>query len=249
MKLSLIGFGKMGRTIKNLAEKYNHKVISIVDPYSKEATHREISNESIQDSDVCIEFSTPESVISNIEAIARLKKDLVVGTTGWHNELNRVKELVEQMGIKLIYASNFAIGVNLFFMIVRYCARLVNQLNSYDVSIFEVHHSQKKDIPSGTAITLGDIIRDEMKQKDEIVTNLTGKIDPNQIHITGIRCGNIFGEHSVILDSNVDTILLSHRAKNREIFAEGVFFALDRLNKVKGMISFQDLLRDTLLKV
>lgn len=248
MKLSLIGFGKMGKTIKNLAEKHNHRIVSIIDPYSEEATHRDISIESIQDADVCIEFSTPEAVISNIETIAGLKKDLIVGTTGWYDELSKVKELVKQTGIRLIYASNFAIGVNVFFMVVRYCSSLINQFKSYDASIFEMHHNQKKDIPSGTALTLGRIIMDEMKQKNEIVTNLTGKIGPNQIHIAGIRCGNIFGEHSVIFDSGVDTISLSHRAKNREIFAEGVFFAIEKLNSVKGMISFHDLLKETLLK-
>jgi len=248
MNIAIIGFGKMGRTIKSIAPKFNHNVVATIDPISNEADFNEINEKTVSNADICIEFTTPSVVLDNIQKLTKLKKNIIVGTTGWYDKIDEVKKMVEESGIKMIYAPNFAIGVNIFFFVTRYLARIMNNFPSYDASIVEFHHNQKKDIPSGTAIKMGEIIINELDRKKAINSNLTSKISENGLHIAGVRCGHIFGEHSVIFDSPYDTIILNHRAKSREIFAGGVFFAIEKMDKIEGMVSFYDLIKKEIIK-
>lgn len=191
MKLALIGYGKMGRAIEKAALARGHSISAIISPSSQ---WNKISDKSLAEADLCIDFSHPDCILDNIQQTALLGKNLIVGTTGWYSELDQVKQIVDKQEIGLLYAPNFSIGVQLFLKIVSAAASMLNRLEGsgseqYDIAITEAHHNQKVDSPSGTAKALANLIAEEMHR------------DAQGLPISSIRCGAIPGTHTVLIDS------------------------------------------------
>ncbi len=244
MNIAIIGYGKMGREIERIAIDKGINVKSIIDPNESGATHREINVESMKNADVCIDFSAPDAVIENIRKISIFKKNIVVGTTAWYDNLGEVKTIVKKSGIGFIYASNFSIGVNVFFRILEDASRIINKIDDYDIYGYELHHSKKLDSPSGTAKTIGEILMKNIKRKNKLVFDrIDGKIKPNELHIASVRAGSFPGTHAVGFDSAADTIELKHTARSREGFALGAIMAAQWINRKKGFYEINDMMK------
>ena len=232
MRIALLGFGKMGQEIGAVAGEQGDtiaKVFEIDNP---------VKPDQLADVDICIDFSIPESVLPNIRAAAEARRDIVVGTTGWDKHLPEVRNLVKESG--LLYSANFSLGMNIFFRIVARAAELMNNAD-YDPFIHEVHHAQKADSPSGTALRLADILLDRIDRKKGILTHPPdGKIAPDMLHVTSTRVGLVAGTHTVGFDSGADLIELRHNAKNRRGFALGALAAARWLRGRKGIYTMDD---------
>lgn len=240
LKIGLLGFGRMGKEVAFQAGKKGHQVNATFD--SKKPLSASSSSESI---DVLIDFSIPAAVLDNIKLAAETKKPIVIGTTGWNNNLTEVKRIVESNQMGLIYASNFSLGMNLFLKLVQNAASLFNKLEHYDPFVHEIHHNQKIDSPGGTALTLGEILLANIQRKSEILIQKSeGKILPNQLHISSTRVGCVPGTHRVGFDSNADTIELIHTARNRTGFALGAIYAAEWIIGKQGLFTLDDVLVD-----
>ena len=233
MNIAIIGYGKMGHEIEKAAIAKGMTVASIIDPQNKGAGFREINEESMRNADVCIDFTAPNAVIENIRKISKFKKNIVVGTTGWHDKIDEIRKVVKHNNIGFIYASNFSIGVNIFFRIVENAARMMNKANDYDVFGYELHHSKKLDSPSGTAKTIEKILVDNIRRL-------------KQVNFASVRAGSIPGTHVVGFDSSADTIELTHIARNREGFALGAVMAAEWIQNRKGFYSIDDMMKTIL---
>ena len=245
MNIALSGYGRMGRLIEKLSIERGHTVTAVIDPLSPSAGYKELSEDSLSDADVVIEFSIPSAAVGNIRKIAEAGKNIVVGTTGWYSEMDTVRDITESSGIGLIWSGNFSTGVNLFFKIVRYSSSLFNLFAEYDPFIHEYHHNQKADSPSGTASMLGTIVLEEIDRKKRIVTkSLKRKIEPEELHVSSTRGGSIPGTHILSFDSPVDTIELKHTARGREGFASGAVAAAQWIKNKKGFFSIDDMMKD-----
>ncbi len=225
MKLLVLGKGKMGTLILQLAEERGHGV----------RCHDEFDNvngsmltpERLRDIDVVIDFTVPDAVLANVEAVARAGKNIVVGTTGWYQHLPRIQQMVAEAKIGFLYGANFSIGVNLFFEIARTAAEALKQ--GFTGRITETHHIHKKDAPSGTAVKLAQVVEEASGVK---------------VEIDSIREGEVFGIHELALASEADTIRLVHDAKSRLGFAQGAVRAAEWLNGKHGFFDFKDLFRE-----
>lgn len=241
MKVAIVGYGKMGKQLEKVLYEKNIEVGSIIDKYIKEAQYNEINSKSLSDIDVAIDFTTPDVVLDNINSYIENNVSVVMGTTGWYNELKNVKN---QVGDKIgfIWSGNFSIGVNIFFRIIRNSAKIFNNFKEYDPMAYEIHHNQKKDSPSGTAQMIGNILVDELSHKNVIIEEkLDRKISKNEIHFASIRGGTVPGTHVVMFDSDADTIELKHTARNREGLARGAVLAAEWIKEKKGFYSIDDL--------
>jgi 4-hydroxy-tetrahydrodipicolinate reductase len=242
MNLALIGHGKMGQEVERVAQEKGLKIVRIFE-VDENQDGGALTKESLKSVDVCIEFSSPEAVLSNIEAVAECGKNIVVGTTGWYDRLDYVRKLVKEKKIGLLYAPNFSLGVNIFNQLVMDAAHLLEKYTQYDVAINEIHHRGKADSPSGTALTLGSTILQVLKRKSELVTETEhGTIKPHQIHVTSTRMGTVTGKHTVLFDSEADSIELVHTAKSRSGFAQGAIVAAEWLKGKKGFYTMRDVL-------
>ena len=231
MNIAIIGYGKMGHIIEKIALARGINVKAKIDPFAKDATHKEISKESLNGIDACIEFTTPDTAIENIKKIAALKKNIVVGTTGWYDKIEEAKRAVKENNIGLIYSPNFSIGVNIFFRLIKDISGMMSNFGDYKVSITEAHHIHKKDAPSGTAKKIAEIIKENIKK----ISN---------INIKSIREGEIPGTHTVNFESNADIIKLEHEAKNREGFALGAVMAAEWIKGKKGFFTIEDMMKE-----
>ena len=231
MKIALLGYGKMGKIIEKLALKKGHTIVSRINQYS--------SKEEILKADIAIEFSTPQAAVSNIKFCLENDIPIVSGTTGWLAHYDKMIKLCENRNGSFIYASNFSIGVNLFFSINEYVSNLMEPWKDYQVSIEEVHHNQKLDTPSGTAVTLAEeIIRNSDKKNWEL-----NGTEAENINITAKRINDIKGTHIINYDSNIDTILIKHEAHSRDGFALGAILAAEWLVDKKGIFTMKDVLQ------
>ena len=221
----------MGKEIEKIARAKGIAITSIIDPNGKNANFSEINEKSMKNVDVCIDFTRPDSVIDNLRKISKFKKNVVIGTTGWNDEIDKAKKIVKQNNIGLIYASNFSIGVNIFFRIIRNAARMMNEVNDYDAFGYELHHSKKLDSPSGTAKTIERILAENIKRIKEV-------------KFTSVRAGAIPGTHVVGFDSSADTIELKHTARNREGFALGAVMAAEWIQNKKGFFDINDMMNE-----
>ncbi|MCS6961124.1 MAG: 4-hydroxy-tetrahydrodipicolinate reductase [Deltaproteobacteria bacterium] len=219
MKSVLVGVGKMGVEIKRLLAKRGHSIIA---EFSKKTISDFPPN---VDFDIIFDFTTAEAFLENFKLYAFVGKPVVVGTTGWLSHLNEVIELFSQKGVSLMHGSNFSLGVNLFFKVLEKTGQLISQTRFYDTAIIEIHHNQKKDAPSGTAIKLSDIL-------------LKMGLHPT---ISSSRVGHIFGDHIVLFDSMTDSIELKHHAKNREGFALGAVMAGEYLLNNPGIFEYSEI--------
>lgn len=236
MKIALIGYGKMGKEIEQIALTRNHQIVLIID---KDNQH-DLNAEKLQQADVAIEFSTPHTAFQNIKICLEAGVPIVVGTTGWLDKLEEAKELAVKNGTALFYASNYSVGVNLFFRLNKVMAKYINTVKGYTSSIQEIHHTQKLDAPSGTAITLAQIVSDSIDELNGW-TLLPERTD-NKIPIESVREGTIPGTHVITFDSEQDEIILTHRIKNRKGLALGAAVAAEYLKGKKGFHSMDDLL-------
>jgi 4-hydroxy-tetrahydrodipicolinate reductase len=219
MKIALIGYGKMGKMVEQAAERRQIEVACIINTGG-------VRRGELADADVCIEFSQPDAALANIRLAASAHKPIVVGTTGWYEHLDEVRQLVQASDIGFIYGSNFSVGVNLMFKITEYAASLFKNFASYDPFIEEAHHKFKQDAPSGTAISL--------KQRVESEYN-------RQAPTASTRAGYIPGTHTVGFDSEVDTLTITHTARSRAGFAEGAIVAAQWISNRKGFYEFADI--------
>ncbi len=245
MRIGIAGFGRMGKLIHRKALDKGHEVPVIIDPDSEDPAVTSGQNASISTPvDVIIDFTHPDAVIKNIERYGELKIPAVIGTTGWYDLMGHVAEVVEKSGIGLIWSGNFSLGVNLFFRIVENAADMINRFEQYDAAIHEYHHRYKADSPSGTAEMLGEILLRKLEGKDVIINNLAGsKVESKELHISSTRAGSIPGIHQVIFDSDIDTITLEHRARNREGFAEGALLAAEWICGRQGLYNINDMMQ------
>jgi len=247
MNIALIGYGKLGGVVKSLADSKGISIAAIIDPAVEGATAKEITEKSLTGADVCIDFTLPEAVMGNVEKVAALGKNLVVGTTGWYDDLEKVRKIVEDSGIGFLYASNFSLGMNIFFRMVKNSAAYFNKFEDYDAFGYELHHNRKKDSPSGTARSLGEIMLKEIKGKNKVVYDkLDRKIGKDELHFASVRAGDIPGTHVVGFDSSADSVELKHTARNREGFGLGALKAADWINGKKGFYSIDDMMNEIL---
>jgi 4-hydroxy-tetrahydrodipicolinate reductase len=233
MKIALFGYGQMGREIEAAAREQGETVAEIFDEF------RLPQADALSDVDMCIDFSTPDAAVGNIRMAIQAKKDIVVGTTGWHKHLPEFQDGIKAIG--LLYSTNFSLGMNLFFRMVKRAAELMNRAGDYDPFIHEIHHRQKLDSPSGTALTLARILVDGIDRKTDILTRPPdGKIKPEMLHVSSTRAGAVAGTHTVAFDSDADLIELKHVAKTRRGFALGALAAARWLRGRKGIYTMDD---------
>ncbi len=238
MKISLIGYGKMGRTIEKIALNRRHEIHSVIDLNNVE----DIKRLSPENTDAVIEFTQPECAFENLKKCMQQQLAVVCGTTGWTDRKDEIENFCHNYGAAFIYASNFSLGVNILFAINRYLARIMDGQLQYDIAIEEIHHTQKKDAPSGTAITLADHILENLGRKStwKLIPKL---IQTKDIPITAIREEGVTGTHTITYDSDIDRIQLKHTAHSREGFALGAVVAAEwLLHRKKGIYTMQDVL-------
>jgi len=228
MKIALIGYGKMGKMIEQAALSQGHTIVAIIDP---KCPIKHLTEESVKNADVCLDFTRPDQAIPNLTLLAKWKKNVVMGTTGWTDHLNEAKTIVNESNIGFIYSPNFSLGVAIFLKLIDNAAKLIAPFAEYDVSGYEIHHNQKLDRPSGTAQTISDVLHQNLPHK-------------KTIELSSIRVGSTPGTHSVILDSPFDTITLTHTARNREGFATGAIRAGEWLKNKKGFYTLNDMIKD-----
>jgi 4-hydroxy-tetrahydrodipicolinate reductase len=243
MKIALSGYGKMGMMVEYAATARGHQIVAKIDPFAASATYKKVCKEALDGADAMIEFSNPEAAVGNIEAALANKTPVVVGTTGWYQNLKRVEKAVAESGVALVYGTNYSVGVQLFYKIVAEAARLMNEFPEYDVGGFEIHHNRKLDAPSGTAKTMAGIIMENLKRKTSLVTDLESRKPlPEEMQVGSLRVGFVPGTHTVVFDSEADTIELTHRARNREGLALGAVRAAEWLTREqrRGVFTVED---------
>jgi 4-hydroxy-tetrahydrodipicolinate reductase len=231
MKIALLGYGKMGKVIEKIALERGHEIV-----LKKSST---AGFEGLEKADVAIDFSVPESAVCNIMQCFDTNVPVVCGTTGWLSDYDKMILLCKEKNGAFIYSSNFSLGVNIFFELNAYLAKIMSNLKQYKVSIEEIHHTQKLDAPSGTAISLANGI---IKNSDYENWTLENKNLEKQIHIEAKRIENVPGTHSVFYDSSIDQIEIKHTAHNREGFALGSIIAAEWLVNKKGIFTMKDVL-------
>ena len=227
LNLAILGYGKMGRTIAQLAPQRGCDVRLIMDVDVNPAGGG-ITPENFKGIDVCIEFTEPKAVLENIRRVAAAGCNLVVGTTGWLDRLDEVGKIVDASGIGLVYAANFSIGVNLFYQVARAAAEAFTRFPIYSPYITEAHHQFKKDAPSGTAIEIKRLVQPAFGDRE--------------VPVCSTRAGYIPGVHELGFDSEADTVIVRHTARSRQGFAEGALYAARWVVAKKGLFSFAEVL-------
>lgn len=236
MKIALLGYGKMGHAIEEIALQRGHEVVLRITDQNLD----ELTKENIGKADVAIEFTNPHSAVENILFCLDNNVAIVCGTTGWLNELQKVEEKCRKKNGAFLYASNFSVGVNIFFELNKKLAMLINPHLDYNISIEEIHHTQKKDAPSGTAITLAEQIIQLSDKKNKWINNDSD--NKNELSIISKRIDEVPGTHSVKYSSTIDDIEIIHTAHNRKGFAAGAVLAAEYINGKKGIFSMKDVL-------
>ena len=235
MNIALIGYGKMGKEIEKIALKRGHTVVLKVDVNNKDT----VTKEDLKKADVAIEFTTPHTVLANINKCFDADLPIVVGTTGWYDEFEKIKEAATKGNKTLFYATNFSLGVNLFFKVNKYLAELMNKYPDYEVSMEEIHHIHKLDKPSGTAITLAEQVIEKIDRKSK--WSITDK-NADTLFIEDKREGEVPGTHIIKYKSAIDDIEIMHKAHNRQGFALGSVVAAEFVKGKKGIFTMSDLM-------
>jgi len=238
MNIALIGYGKMGKEIEKIALERGHTISLVIDIAN--ASDLNVANLAGNNIDVAIEFTTPATAYGNYLLCFEAGVPVVSGTTGWLEKFGSIQDLCDTQNKGFFYASNFSLGVNIFFALNKRLAELMNPYNEYDVAIEEIHHTQKLDAPSGTAITLAQDIVAAIDRKKSWQLNDFNSVD--ELQITAKRLGKVPGTHTITYDSEVDSIEISHRAKSRKGFALGVVIAAEFMKGKTGLFGMNDLL-------
>lgn len=231
MKIALLGYGKMGQVIERIATERGHQIVL--------KKSRNNSFEGLENADVAIDFSIPEAAVGNISTCIEQGIPVISGTTGWLEYYSNIAQLCEQKNGAFIYSSNFSLGVNIFFEMNAYLAKIMSQFTQYSIAIEEIHHTQKLDAPSGTAITLADAI---IHNSEYSCWALDKAQTLDELIITAKRIPDVPGTHTVAYKSNIDTIEIKHEAHNREGFALGAVVAAEWIIGKKGIFSMKDVL-------
>lgn len=241
MKLAIIGYGRMGHLIEQIALERGHKIVCIIDADNT----ADFDTPEFKSADVAIEFTTPGTAVSNILASFAAGVPVVVGTTGWTDSLPDIKDMCEKGCGTLLFASNFSIGVNIFMAVNRYVAKVMNDFPEYKPTMTEIHHIHKLDHPSGTAITLAEGLIANVDRLNSWDEPEPGKrISDKSLEIDHIREGEVPGTHIIEWDSDVDKIILRHEAKSRQGFALGAVRTAEWLKGKKGFFTIGDMLSD-----
>ncbi|MBC8004351.1 MAG: 4-hydroxy-tetrahydrodipicolinate reductase [Verrucomicrobia bacterium] len=236
MKIALIGYGKMGKEIEKIALDRGHEIVLKIDITNPE----DLTIRNLQQADVAIEFTIPSSAVANYRLCFEAGIPVVSGTTGWLDRLEEVTQTCQKLDGTFFYASNFSLGVNIFFALNKKLAALMANRPEYKVEMEEIHHTQKLDAPSGTAITLAEGILENIPSLTTWVNNTTD--NSQELGIISQRTGEVPGTHIINYDSEVDTIQISHRAKSRKGFAFGAVLAAEFSQGKKGVLNMNDLL-------
>lgn len=235
IKVALLGYGKMGREIEKILQSEGLPIVARIDNEDDWKNQYD----AFRTCDVAIEFSTPDTVVKNLYRCFEAQVPVVCGTTGWFQCANDVLKHCRDNGGAIVYGSNFSIGANLFFKVNEMTAQLMNNQPQYDVMIEETHHAAKKDAPSGTAISIADIIINQLNRKKNWILN--DESNPDNINIIAHRIGNETGTHTVHYESDADCITLTHKAFSRAIFAQGAVRAAKWLPAHKGIHAFNEI--------
>jgi 4-hydroxy-tetrahydrodipicolinate reductase len=240
MKIFLYGYCKMGKEIEKLAPSKGHEIIGVYDPYYA----FKFEPKNFDNADLIIDYTTPGSVLYNIQKCFEANKPIVIGTTGWYSEFEYVKELCKKYNGSLFYSTNFSVGVNILIKISELLAKLMNNQDNYSISLHETHHIHKKDTPSGTAITIAETLI----KNDNKLTKWESLEEGNKKEISGSvlpiytkREGEVVGQHKIIVESNIDRISIEHEAFSRTGFATGTLIATEWLLGRKGIFTMKDL--------
>lgn len=236
MQITIIGYGRMGKEVESMAISRDHKVILRIDMENTADFDSDLFNQS----DVAIEFTTPDTAFDNISKCIKRGIPVVSGTTGWTDRLPLIRQQVESEGGSFIHSSNFSIGVNILFNLNMRLARIMDGITSYDVKLEEIHHIMKKDAPSGTAINLAEDIISECKRYKS--WNSAESSGQDRIGIKSVREGQVTGTHKIEWNSDIDTITIEHKAHSRQGFALGAVFAAEFIHTRKGIFTMNDLL-------
>lgn len=234
MKIALIGYGKMGHEIEKISISRGHEIVCIIDEHNQD----DFDSSAFQSADVAIEFSTPDAAFNNYLRAFKHHVPVVAGTTGWLSHMPEIKEKCKEDNQTFFYASNYSLGVNIFFAVNKYLAKLMNQFPDYNVEMEETHHIHKLDAPSGTAITLAEDIISNLDRKEHWTMNNPLK---SEIYIGAIREGEVPGNHKVKYFSEFDSITIEHDAKTRKGFALGAVIAAEFIKGKKGFLTMADL--------
>lgn len=242
MKIALLGYGKMGQIIERFALERGHEIVMKIGIDNLD----ELTIQNLKKADMAIDFSAPAAAIDNIYKCFEAGVPVVVGTTGWYGKLQEVKNDCLAGNNTLLYGSNFSVGVNLFFHLNKVLAKLMNNYPAYEVQVEEIHHTQKLDSPSGTAMTLAEGIIDQVKRKSEWINEVVGTPIPDvikndQLLIESHRIENVPGTHTVVYSSEVDDIEIKHTAHNRAGFALGAVIAAEWLHNKSGFYNISDI--------
>ena len=238
MNIALIGYGKMGKAIEEIAISRGHSVVV------KFNSQNPLESSQLRTTDVAIEFSQPDLALKHIKLCADGQIPIVVGTTAWEEHLPEIINHIDKREASLIYSSNFSIGVNLFFEMNKYLARLMNDKTDYVASITEIHHTQKIDAPSGTAVTLAkDLISNHPTYSSWKLTGQSQNMEKSDLPISAIREENVPGTHLISYTSEIDTLTIEHQAHNRKGFALGAVIAAEFIHKKQGVYTMSDILK------
>jgi len=238
MNIALIGYGKMGKAIEEIAISRGHSVVV------KFNSQNPLESSQLRTTDVAIEFSQPDLALKHIKLCADGQIPIVVGTTAWEEHLPEIINHIDKREASLIYSSNFSIGVNLFFEMNKHLARLMNDKTDYVASITEIHHTQKIDAPSGTAVTLAkDLISNHPTYSSWKLTGQSENMEKNDLPISAIREENVPGTHLISYTSEIDTLTIEHQAHNRKGFALGAVIAAEFIHKKQGVYTMSDILK------
>jgi len=238
MNIALIGYGKMGKAIEEIAISRGHSVVV------KFNSQNPLESSQLRTTDVAIEFSQPDLALKHIKLCADGQIPIVVGTTAWEEHLPEIRNHIEKREASLIYSSNFSIGVNLFFEMNKHLARLMNDKSDYVASITEIHHTQKIDAPSGTAVTLAkDLISNHPTYSSWKLTGQSENMEKSDLPISAIREENVPGTHLISYTSEIDTLTIEHQAHNRKGFALGAVIAAEFIHKKQGVYTMSDILK------
>lgn len=236
MKIALVGYGKMGKAIEEIALQKGHEIVLKIDVDNA----ADLNSENIAKADVAIEFTSPHSAFDNIMKLLEYKIPVVCGSTGWLDKLDAVEEYCLQQQGTFLYSSNYSVGVNIFFEVNKRLAALMNNQPSYEVSMTEIHHTEKKDAPSGTAVTLADQVMQQIPRIKKWVNYASN--NPEELEIISERVDPAPGTHSVLYSSPIDDIEIIHTAHNRTGFATGAILAAEFIMCKKGIYSMKDVL-------
>ena len=263
MKIALIGYGKMGRLLEERLLEKNHKIVAVVDPFIKVTNlpsgasaytsfadaMKGAAGKSLKDADAALEFTLPDKAVENLQFLIREKIPVVTGTTGWYAKLPEITQAVNAAGSSMVWSSNFSLGVNLFYRIAEYAAKLADPFKEYDVAGCETHHNNKADSPSGTAkILVQRVLAQMTRKKKAVYTMLEKKPEADELHYASLRVGAMPGIHSLIFDSPADTIEIIHTARSRDGLAAGAILAAEWLTAKErtGIFTVDDVLKDIL---